>query len=71
MTMTLLGAQIPLWVFRELLKARIMTDRIMSMQERYQNRDYNKKTFRLLWVSTPKTMKVLQPTMPRATTTFG
>lgn len=28
---------------RELLKARIMTDRIMRMQERYPNRDYNKK----------------------------
>lgn len=46
--------------YRELIKKRILSDRILSMKERHRNSQYNEKTFFQLWGQWPRQMRVLK-----------
>ena len=47
-------------VYREIIKRRILTERNLSIIERYQNRLYNEKVFQEVWGQLPKEIKILK-----------
>ena len=46
--------------YREFMGRKIMTERTLSLSERYQNKEFNEKVFQAVWGQRPQDVKVLK-----------
>ena len=46
--------------YRELINSLILSNRVLSTNEKYRNHDYNEEAFEKVWGENPKTLKVLR-----------